>query len=97
MVNRWLQEDRDILFDEFAQEVELICNGISKKIRAVFAHDPELTLNDEFATKAPYFLIHKSDLSCERPTFSTSFGSFSTLYKEDSGSGIVKVYVGKTI
>jgi len=39
--------------------------------------------------------IKKSDLLCDKPKISCEYGTFSTLYKEDDGSGMVKVYVSK--
>lgn len=93
-----LQEDIDEVFlneEEFALEATLLCDQLQRKVKIIFAIDPELVFNNEFATKAPYIYIKKSDLLCDKPKISCKYGTFSTLYKEDDGSGIVKIYISK--
>ncbi len=93
-----LQEDIDEVFlneEEFALEATLLCDQVQRKVKIIFAIDPELVFNNEFATKAPYIYIKKSDLLCDKPKISCEYGTLSTLYKEDDGSGMVKIYVSK--
>ena len=93
-----LQEDIDDVFlneEEFAVAATLLCDQVQRKAKIIFATDPELVFNNEFATKAPYIYIKKSDLPCDKPKIVCEYGTFATLYKEDDGSGIVKVYVSR--
>ena len=93
-----LQQDIDDVFlneEEFAVSATLLCDSISKSTKIIFNLDPELIFNNEFSTKALFVYIKKDDLICDKPKISCEYGEFSTLYKEDDGSGIVKVYISR--
>ena len=93
-----LKEDIDKVFlneEEFAIPATLLCEYASKKIKIIFNLDPEMIFNNEFSTKALFIYIKKEDLICDKPKIKCEYGEFSTLYKEDDGSGIVKVYVSR--
>jgi hypothetical protein len=91
-----LKEDIDeVFFDEFAIPATLFCPSFSKKVKIIFNLDNEMIFNNEFSTKAPLIYIKKEDLICDKPKIKCEYGEFSILYKEDDGSGILKVYVSK--
>ena len=100
-MNRFKQdllEDIDEVYlneEEFAVPATLLCDYTSKKTKIIFNLDPELLFNNEFSTKAIFVYIKKDDLICDKPKIICEYGEFSTLYKEDDGSGIVKIYVSR--
>jgi len=85
----------EVFFEEFAIPATLLCDYATKDTKIIFNLDPELIFNNEFSTKAIFIYIKKDDLICDKPKIKCEFGEFSTLYKEDDGSGIVKVYVSR--
>ena len=91
------QDFKDVFFDqeEFAVSATLLCQGIEAEAKIIFSLDSELLFNNEFSTKAPFIYIQKNELPCDKPKIICEYGEFSTLYKEDDGSGIVKIYVSK--
>jgi len=93
-----LKEDINEVFlneEEFAITATLLCDFATKNIKIIFNLDPEMIFNNEFSTKALFIYIKKKDLICDKPKIKCEYGEFSTLYKEDDGSGIVKVYVSR--
>ena len=91
-----LNKDIDeVFFEEFAISATLLCDSVTKETKIIFNLDPEISFNNEFSTKALFIYIKKEDLICDRPKIKCKFGEFSTLYKEDDGSGIIKVYVSR--
>jgi len=93
-----LQTDIDEVFlneEEFAIPATLLCDFASKDTKIIFNLDPETIFNNEFSTKALFIYIKKEDLICDKPKIKCEYGEFSTLYKEDDGSGILKVFVSR--
>ena len=90
------QKDLDeVFFDEFAITATLECAETSKTTKVILNQDPDLVLNNDFATKALYFYIKKIDFICPYPKIKTDLGTFNILNKEDDGSAILKVFVSK--
>ena len=92
-----LQTNIDEVFneEEFAIPASLLCDFASKDTKIIFNLDPELIFNNEFSTKALFIYIKKEDLICDKPKIKCEYGEFSTLYKEDDGSRILKVFVSR--
>jgi hypothetical protein len=93
-----LQNDIDEVFlneEEFATPATLFCESFSKDTKIIFNLDPEMMFNNEFSTKALFIYLKKEDLICNKPKIKCKYGEFSTLYKEDDGSGILKIYISR--
>ncbi len=93
-----IKKDIDEVFlneEEFAILATLLCPSKSIKTKVIFNLDPEMIFNNDFSTKALFIYIKKDNLICDKPKISCEYGTFSTLYKEDDGSGIVKIYLSR--
>ena len=88
-------EDIFLNTEEFATDATLLCGNLKKNVKVIFGLDPELSFNNELATKAVFVLVNKNDINCEKPKIIIKNTTYNTIYKEDNNDNFYKIYLSK--